>query len=97
MTILPRLRALFQPRDTFPAALALTPLHEDHPDTRTEAEHWLEVCWEQCGTPLVQDPASRAILERAAKWHATTGYNGLLCGFNDESKLLVNQVMEAVL
>jgi hypothetical protein len=56
------LRSLFAPRDTFAAALAPFPLHEDDPNAGSEAEYWLDVCHEQCNIPLVNDPKARAIL-----------------------------------
>jgi hypothetical protein len=85
------------PGDTFAAALAPFPLHEDDPNAGSEAEYWLDVCHEQCNIPLVNDPKARAILAVAARLHEMTGFNQRLYRFHDESKLLISQVVEAVL
>ncbi len=81
----------------FAAAQIATPLHDDNPAAGCEAEYWLDVCHERCATPLIHDAGSREILERAARWHATTGYCARLYRFNDNSKLVISQMMEAVL
>jgi hypothetical protein len=91
------LRSLFQRGDTFAAALAPFPLHEDDPAAGSEAEYWLDVCHEQCGIPLIRDPAARKILEDAAKSHATTGYCARHFKFHDGSSLTISDVMEMVL
>lgn len=97
MNLLHHLRSLFPRRDTFPAALAPTPLHQDDPEAGSEAEYWLDVCWEQCGGPLIHDRAVREILEQAAEWHSMTGYCARFFRFRDGSTLTISDVMEMVL
>lgn len=91
------IRSLFATPDTFAAALASTPLHEDDPRAGSEAEYWLDVCHEQCNIPLIHDPKARAILADAAEWHAMTGFNRRYFRFHDGSKLLISDVVEVLL
>lgn len=97
MTLIQHIRALFPRRDTFPAALAPTPLHQDHPEAGSEAEYWRDVCHEHCGTSLIHDSIARAILAHAAAWHSSTGYCARFYRFNDGSALAISEVVEMVL
>lgn len=73
--------------------------HPPHQDvTLTEAERWLEVCRERLPAGvLVQDQASRRMLEDAAVWAERAGRVGQVYGFGDGSRLALTDTAERVL
>lgn len=99
MTILQRLRAAnIRARSSrLAAALAPLPLHEDAPETHTEAEYWRDVCLARTAGPLIRDQVSRSMLADASLWHETVGYCGRIFWFRDDSRLVINDEAEVVL
>lgn len=104
MTFLRRLLSIITARrDTFLAASAGTPIHEDDPRAGSEAEdwshaeYWLDFCRERYDLPLVRDPVARAMLSEAADYHETTGYCARYYQFKDGSRLSISDVVEMVL
>jgi hypothetical protein len=99
MTILQRLRAAnIRARSSrLAAALAPLPLHEDAPETHTEAEYWRDVCLARTAGPLIRDHVARSMLADAALQHEAAGFCGRLYWFRDDSRLVINDFSEVVL
>jgi hypothetical protein len=62
----------------------------------TTAQYWHQVCRARSTRPLIDDPVSRSILADAACAVHTTGYNGRMWVFADQSRILVTTETEVV-